>query len=107
MEETIFRHEVLEAMDTGDPFDLVFITADRKRGTGGQIKRVENWVKIKRENDPNVSFGTGTSMTGLNKNPDHTRHNTFNICNPANPGQHPYKVHWRLMIFFNGKRILQ
>jgi hypothetical protein len=31
---------------------------------------------------------------------------TFNIYNPTNPGDHVTKVHYRLMQFFNGKRII-
>jgi hypothetical protein len=108
MEETILRDEVLRLIDSGDPFDLVFITADRRRGTGGSIKRVENWLKIKGEaaeaNLPGVFKQVKDPVT---RNPYHLQNKTFNIYNPANPGDHPIKVHWRLMIFFNQKRILQ
>jgi hypothetical protein len=46
MEATILRSEVLRQMDTGAAFTLQFITADRKRGTGGELIKVENWTKM-------------------------------------------------------------
>lgn len=108
MEETILRHEVIKQMDTGDPFDLVFITADKRRGTGGVIKRVDNWVKSKGNHpDEHYPGKPPPSKTGRSVDPDHRRHKTFNIMNPADLDQHPVKVHWRLMQKFNGKRILQ
>lgn len=95
-------------LDTGEPFDLVFITADRRRGTGGKIKRVSNFVKII-GSEPVSSLPGEFSRKGptLKKDPRHTEHKTINIFNPGNPGDHATKVHWRLIIFFNGKRVLQ
>lgn len=103
---TILRHEVLNDLDTGDPFDMVFITADRRRGTGGKIKRVSNWVKIK-GGEPVSRLPGEFSRQTLKKDPRHAEHKTINIYNPANPGDHATKVHWRLIVFFNGKRVLQ
>lgn len=99
---------MLLAIDMGDPFDLVWITADRKRGTGGKIMRVEDWTKVKGSDSAETLPGQFLqSNPVIRRNPNHFLHKTFNICNPRNPGERPKKVHWRLMIFFNGKRILQ
>ncbi len=95
-------------MDTGDPFDLVFITADRKRGTGGKVKRVKGWAKI--IGDVPVRTGRPGQFRHIKtpaKNPHHTKHKTINVFNPGNDRDHAISVHWRLMVFFNGKRILQ
>lgn len=108
MEQTILRHEVLKAMDTGKPFDLVFITADRRRGTGGKVKSVKGWAKI--VGDAPVTErrpGEFKHIQALTKNPRHSKHKTINIFNPGNDRDHAISVHWRLMVFFNGKRILQ
>jgi hypothetical protein len=108
-ELTILRHEVLKELDTGEPFDMVFITADRRRGTGGKIKRVSNWVKIKGGEPVSRLPGefTRTNIQSHKKDPRHADHKTINIYNPGNPGNHATKVHWRLIVFFNGKRVLQ
>lgn len=106
-EQTIFRHEVLKELDGGEQFDMVFITADRRRGTGGKIKRVSNWVKIKGGEPVSRLPGEFSRKGGAKKNPQHLEHKTINIYNPVNPGDHAMKVHWRLIIFFNGKLVLQ
>lgn len=108
-EPTILRHEVIQQLDTGEPFDMVFITADRRRGTGGKIKRVSNWVKIKGSEPVSRLPGEFSRSPGrsLKKDPRHSDHKTINIYNPANPGDHATKVHWRLIVFFNSQRVLQ
>src|SRR5687767_11044912 len=89
-EETILRHEVLKELDTGEPFDdMVFITADRRRGTGGKIKRVNNWVKIKGgESVSRLPGEFSRKLPTLKRNPQHAEHKTINIYNPGNPGDH-------------------
>jgi hypothetical protein len=107
-EPTILRHEVLKQLDTGELFDMVFIMADRRRGTGGKIKRVSNWVKIKGSEPVSRLPGEfSRSQQSLKKDPHHLEHKTINIYNPGNAGDHATKVHWRLIVFFNGKRVLQ
>lgn len=107
MEQTITRYEALKLIETGEPFDLVFITADRRRGTGGQIKRVKGWLKVMRNSDDAPSGVGNLSKAMQSRDPRHFEHRTFNIFNPSNPADHAHKVHWRLMAFFNGKRIVQ
>jgi hypothetical protein len=108
MEQTILRHEVLKELDTGKPFDLVFLTADRKRGTGGKIKNVKGWAKIIGDHNSMVRRpGEFRKVNAVKKNPKHSEHKTVNIFNPSNSLDHTITVHWRLMQFFNGKRILQ
>lgn len=107
-EQTILRHEMLNEIDNGEPFDLVFITADRRRGTGGKIKRVSAWVKIKGGEQVSRIPGEFKLIIGSSKkDPRHLEHKTINIHNPNNASDHVYKVHWRLIIFFNSKRVLQ
>lgn len=108
MEPTILRHEVLQEMDSGRPFDLVFITADRKRGTGGKLVTVKGWAKIIGDHNAIVRRpGEFRKVNAVKKNPNHREHKTINIFNPSNDMDHSISVHWRLMQFFNGKRILQ
>jgi hypothetical protein len=48
MVETILRSEAMREIDSGVSFDLVFITADRRRGTGGELIEVKDWQKNER-----------------------------------------------------------
>lgn len=109
MEQTINRWDVLQAMDAGQPFDLIFITADRRRGTGGEVRTVTNYVKYKGQtiSPRTMKRGSFTDKNTAVKNPSHSIHKTVNIYNPHDSRLHPYTVHWRLMCFFNGKRIVQ
>lgn len=103
-ELTILRHEVLVHLDTGASFDMVFITADKRRGTGGKIKRVKNWQKIVGQRvDARVPLHIAA---GCKKKPNHHEHKTVNIYDPRHGMQEVSKVHWRLMVYFNNKRII-
>jgi hypothetical protein len=103
MNATILRSEVLKQMDSGEPFTMEFIKADRKRGTGGELVEVRNWVK--KTNGINEarplqkrSAGKLVGYSGRIK--------VVNIHNPFNKIAHPMGVHLLLMQTFNGKRII-
>lgn len=104
-DETILRHEALRDIDTGDAFDLEFVTCDRARGTGGLIKKVHGWVKVKGDPADVRLPGKQLSKSQLNSLRKATGIKAFNIYNPDAPRQ-IIKVHYRLMQFFNGKRII-
>jgi hypothetical protein len=106
--DTILRSEVLKEVDSGEPFTMEFVTADRRRGTGGKWIRVENWVK--KVGQPAENFPPGKirrqSIQQPKKDPDHYRHGTFNIENPGNKALHLHKVHTVLIQTFNGKKVV-
>jgi hypothetical protein len=110
METTILRSQVLQDMDRGERFDLVFVTCDRKRGTGGDLVTCMQWQKI--NGDP-VQTGTpgvkrrkeiGTGF--VKRNPHHQVNKTINIFNPASRKIHPISIHIRLIQYYNNKRVL-
>ncbi|RYZ61453.1 MAG: hypothetical protein EOO14_04995 [Chitinophagaceae bacterium] len=102
IEATILRSEVLRQLDTGEPFNLEFVTADRKRGTGGELIKVQNWVK-RCNTDDCVPLTVGRQQPTTNrKRPT----KTLVIFNPHNRIQHAISVHVRLLQIFNGKRII-
>lgn len=98
----------MQLINTGHPFDLEFVTADRGRGTGGELIKVEKWRKVHKTTEK--QFGkqepANRMFTGLSKDPNHEEHDTFNIFNPANRSDYPRKVHYWLMISYNGKTII-
>lgn len=105
-EEIITRYEALKAIDSGSPFKLVFVMADRHRGTGGELREVVNWVKVKQELDE-IQL-PGRTLTALEKSNVRRAKGIklFNIYNPLDPKQHITAVHYDLMLFFNDKRII-
>lgn len=103
MNATILRSEVLKQMDSGEPFTMEFVKADRKRGTGGELVEVRNWVKKTNginEARPLQKRSAG-KLVGYRG-----RIKVVNIHNPFNKIAHPMGVHLLLMQTFNGKRII-
>jgi hypothetical protein len=97
---------------TGQPITLEYVTADRKRGTGGELIKCENWQLVRPLPDKQPAT-TGQAAgepappaTTATKDPNHFQHKTFNIFNPANRSAHVRKVHYRLLLTLNGKRII-
>jgi hypothetical protein len=103
----ILRTEVLKTLDAGEVFDITFCTADRRKGTGGEIIEVKGWMKITGEQM--ASSGSQIirkKAADLKKDPEHWKHKTVNIRDSRNPNR-VRKVHARLIGFFNGKRVVQ
>ena len=103
MQHTILRSEVINTMDTGQPFTMEFVKCDRKRGTGGELVKVEGWQKMKGEAAGEVSPGDHPKR-GSGSRPRPIK--VVNILNPHSRLHHPIGVHVMLMLTFNGKRIL-
>jgi len=107
MEDVVLRSDVMKELATGDHFSMIFVTADRKRGTGGELIEVRDWQKM--DTDAPVHKMPGRirkTISAMKKNPNHWVNKTINIFNPNNNHVHPHKVHFRLIQFFNGKRVL-
>lgn len=106
MEETILRSDVLKQADSGEPFDMVIVSCDRKRGTGGKLITVKGWQKLQHEEVAAKMPGQLRKVArAITRSPHHWENKTLNIFNPNNRALHPIKVHFRLIQFFNGKRV--
>lgn len=81
---------------------MAYVTADRKKGTGGQIKHVQNWVRCDLAAMPEPVLRRNRITT--EKMPNHIEHKTKNIMNPAT--RDIRKVHIRLITEFNGRRVI-
>lgn len=108
MEATILRSDVMRQLDGGEPFTMEFVTADRKRGTGGELVKVVGWEKIcgipaeeARPGKTRRSFPSDPI-----RNPNHRINKTVNIFNPHSNRAHPISVHVRLIQTFNDKRVI-
>lgn len=102
--EVITLEKVLQFMDTGQSFNITYVTADERRGTGGKIIRYDGWQKCNLETVPEVilrrnkvfELAKKIKREGLAKN--------RLIINPAT---HDIRtVHIRLICEFNGKRVV-
>jgi hypothetical protein len=84
------------------PFSLRFVTADRKRDTGGEIIAVKNAVKCVGKKNGEVVF-LGKEITAPRRNAHHWENSTRNIA-LENGGIR--KIHIRLIIEFNGQKVI-
>jgi hypothetical protein len=103
----ILRSQALQEIFTsGRPFDLDFVTADRKRGTGGQYIRVKKHMLLRdslpEEKQPDVYQEKFTRRRASGN----TDNKTFRIFNPAHRSAHITSVHNLLIQSLNGKRVV-
>jgi hypothetical protein len=94
--------EVLAEMETGNPFSIVFITADKKRDLGGDIIRIDscvlNWTATKEK-----IKADGFNPELKSKTQNHYDNGTRNLLLPAG---HIKKCHIRLITEFNNKKVV-
>lgn len=102
----ILRSEAMKLVLSGQPFDMEFVTADRRRGTGGELKSVKKWMKL-REDLPNEKIpGSFAPKYRRERDSNNWGNRTLRIFDPADRSQHPITVHFRLIISFNQKTVL-
>ena len=104
VQETIDLTAVIKHMDSHMPFDITYVTADKKRGTGGEIKQQKNWVKCDLSVMPEMVLRKNKMFYADVRNPRHPEHKTRNIMNPVT--RDIRKLHLRLIVEFNGKRVV-
>lgn len=111
MQGTILRSEVWRQIHSGEPFDMIFITCDRRRRTGGELVTCEGWMVLSRDRESQAPAGAtppdpASAGAGITRDPNHEENGTVNVFNPGNSGVHPIRVHYDLIQFFNGKRVI-
>lgn len=80
--------ECLQEMETGKPFTVTFVKADRKRNTGGELKTYENCrLHYSRKDSP----------------ANHYQHSTRNVMLQNGEIR---KIHIRLIVQFNNARVV-
>jgi hypothetical protein len=120
MEQTILRSQVFQELQKNKPFDMVWVTCDRRRGTGGKLISAEGWMVVSDEviegeknrkrmgskADKLKDERVKNSESRIEKDPNHPDNGTVNVFNPENSGLHIYKVHYDLILVFNEKRVI-
>lgn len=104
VQETIELTQVIDHIDSMMPFDITYVTADKKRGTGGEIKTRKAWVKCNLGDQPETILRKNHIPYSEIRDPRHIEHKTRNIMNPVN--REIRKLHLRLIVEFNGKRVV-
>ena len=109
--EVITIKEVLASMSTGNPFSLSYVTYDRSRKKGGQIKHVEEAELVMRqtiEGRPLTKKEASITAPTKKKNPNHSENYTRNI-RILQDGQATSlikKIHPPLILTFNQLQVV-
>lgn len=93
-------------MDAGQAFSIAFVTADKRKNTGGELIEVEKAYKSGYINpeDRKKMQQLQPASDMLNKSPNHYQNSTRNIVIASN--SEVRKLHVRLIRKFNGKTVL-
>lgn len=94
--------EALKIMESGNPFDITFYTADKKRRTGGEKIQLQNVTTTSKEQRAEPS-AERTIAQAVDRNPGHYRHSTRNLVLENNQIR---KCHIRLITELNGQKVI-
>jgi hypothetical protein len=106
LQETIMRSEVVKLLNAGGSFDLEVVQADRRRGIAGKLKTLIKWMKVSEK--MNADDRPGYIKKKWEQLKDAAKHvnKTVLLFDPSDRNAHPMTVHYRLIITFNGKRVI-
>lgn len=103
LQSTISLSAVLDALDSGQPFNMNYVTASVTRCTGGEIKHRSQWVGCQFDMIPEaVLFKNKGQYTPVTKKQNMLK--IRHIMNPRN--QEIRSVHIRLICELNGMRVV-
>jgi hypothetical protein len=103
--------DVLRILDTtADPCTITFSTANRQKGTGGELITLEGCVKTGTNREAKAaapaaqpSVGALVTTTWLKRQPGHQANQTINLTILSSG--HVRKAHVRLITQFNGQKV--
>ena len=103
--DVIPLRDVMQMLRLGKKCNISFITYDRRRNKGGQLKHASNVILVQAKKGDGLEVNSefeSTIMPGIKKDPNHRVHGTFNIQYTNGDIE---KVHTVLLTQFNKKRI--
>lgn len=98
---TIPLGDVLAHIESGLPFDAVVVKASRRRGTGGELFFVKQWLKNNLPAEEKEVKGRVHKLVKQETN--HWLNKTRHIFNPKNGEIR--KIYIKLIKVFNGKEV--
>lgn len=101
--------DVLKQMEEDKPFDIQFVTYDKRRGTSGDLIDVEKarctFKRSDRSKDANTPTVPAADILDVpvSRKPNHYENATRNLILPNGQVR---KLHIRLITQFNGKTVI-
>lgn len=96
----------LDERDQPVPFDIQFITYDKKRKTGGDIMEIKGAVMsgVHKPSAREKHLQRMQVVKGMVKDPHHYEHDTINV--KVKGSDQTRKIHVRLITAFNDTRVI-
>lgn len=105
-EPVIQRHEAVQAINKGTACIIEFVEADRRRGTGGKLRKLVNWARLTKDVDVDGLAGIYSSQQTWDRQKETLGNEVIMMYDPDNTMKHPIPVHYWLLCSYNGKRII-
>ena len=105
--------EMMDEMRSGNAFSITWVTADRKKETGGKVLHLINAVLVQRDSKAKKRVGSAVVSNATvvddeylsgKRNPRHYENDTINIMKRGT--QQIRKAHVMLITVFNGKPVI-
>lgn len=102
--DTVLFKDMIEYMDSGQPFSLSFVTFDKKRDKGGEWINIQSAVKhMAKAAAQKAITAAQPTFNVVSKNPHHFENATRNIKLKNGSIR---KIHIRLVRIFNNKKVI-
>lgn len=98
---------VIKQIKTGKPFELTWLTYDKNRKTGGEVRTAQARIASLKTDRQIKSVSYETQTNKKSRKPQHHEHGTYNIelLSDGHPTDIIRKIHWMLIVVFNGKKV--
>lgn len=106
MEAVIQRWEAVKHINTGVACTVEFVECDRKRGTGGKLRRLVNYALLTKDVKADGVAGMVQQQQTWTRQNDTMGNEIIMLYDPDNTMKHPQPVHYWLLCTLNGKRIV-
>lgn len=102
-------NDMVAHLRTGQPFNMTYVEADRRRGTGGELRTLKGWVmhqpaSVEEELKVKQNRKSRIAKALYECNPMHSIHKTSNVTNLKSKAI--LKIHIKLIIEYNGKTVV-
>ena len=104
--DTILRSEAVKIINTGVACTVEFVECNRKKGTGGKLRKLINWCRLTMDVPVTGLPGIYQAKETWERQNNTMENEMIMLRDPDNNMKHPIPVHYWLLCSFNGKRII-
>lgn len=103
---TMLRSEAVKMINSGIAVTVEFVECNRKKGTGGRLRKLVNWCRLSIDVAEKGVVGIYQGKETWARKNDTLDNDIIMMRDPDNNMKHPIPVHYWLLCSINGKRII-